>query len=142
MPQAASIGHAGELHPRVVAEFELPARTCAAELDLDALLAAAAEPPSPTVSPYPPADRDVALIVQSTCRWPTVESALRDGAGALLESMRLFDVYDLGGGQRSLAFRLVLRAPDRTLTAEEANAVRDAACRVAAERTGARLRGA
>jgi phenylalanyl-tRNA synthetase beta chain len=67
---------------------------------------------------------------------------LREGAGSLLESLRLFDVYDLGEGRRSLAFRLILRAPDRTLTAEEANAVRDAAVSVALERTGARLRGA
>ena len=71
-----------------------------------------------------------------------VEAALREGAGPLLESLRLFDVYDLGEGQRSLAFRLVLRAADRTLTAEEANAARDAAVSVAVERTGARLRGA
>jgi phenylalanyl-tRNA synthetase beta chain len=137
------IGHAGELHPRVVSDFDLPARTCAAEIDLGALLAAGGrDEVTPSVSPYPPADRDVALTVSSTVPVAAVEAALRDGAGPLLESLRLFDVYDLGEGQRSLAFRLVLRAPDRTLTAEEANAVRDAAVSVARERTGARLRGA
>jgi phenylalanyl-tRNA synthetase beta chain len=137
------IGYAGELHPRVVGEFELPARTCAAEINLGSLLAAGdRDSITPSVSPYPPADRDVALTVASAVPVASVEAALRDGAGSLLESLRLFDVYELGDGQRSLAFRLVLRAPDRTLTAEEANAVRDAAVSVAVERTGARLRGA
>jgi phenylalanyl-tRNA synthetase beta chain len=137
------IGHAGELHPRVVSAFDLPARTCAAEIDLGVLLAAGSrEEITPSVSPYPPADRDVALTVESRVPVATVEAALREGAGPLLESLRLFDVYDLGEGQRSLAFRLILRAPDRTLTAEEANAVRDAAVSVAVERTGARQRGA
>ena len=58
------IGHAGELHPRVVADPRPPARACALELDLGALLSAAMAPPVlPPLSPYPPADRDVALLV-------------------------------------------------------------------------------
>jgi phenylalanyl-tRNA synthetase beta chain len=72
-----------------------------------------------------------------------VERALREGAGPLLESIRLFDVYtgdQVGVGRRSLAFSLRLRAADRTLTAEEAVAVRDAAVAEAAARTGAELR--
>ena len=72
-----------------------------------------------------------------------VERAAR-GARALLESVRLFDVYTdadrLGAGARSLAFALRLRAPDRTLTMEEAAAARDAAIAAAVERHGARLR--
>jgi phenylalanyl-tRNA synthetase beta chain len=62
----------------------------------------------------------------------------------LLEELRLFDVYagdQVGPGRRSLAFSLRLRAPDRTLTVEEALSVRDAAVGVAAERCGASLRG-
>ena len=58
-----------------------------------------------------------------------VEAALREGAGELLESLRLFDVYTgapVPAGARSLAYALTLRAPDRTLTGEEATAVRDA----------------
>jgi phenylalanyl-tRNA synthetase beta chain len=72
-----------------------------------------------------------------------VEAALRDGAGELLEDLRLFDVYTgtpIPAGHRSLAYALTLRAPDRTLTGEEATVVRDAAVAAAAERTGARLR--
>jgi phenylalanyl-tRNA synthetase beta chain len=69
-----------------------------------------------------------------------VEAALRDGAGDLLESLRLFDVFtgeQVGAGKKSLAFALRFRAPDRTLTEEETSAARDAAVAVAAERTGA-----
>jgi phenylalanyl-tRNA synthetase beta chain len=72
-----------------------------------------------------------------------VSAALRDGAGALLESLTLFDVFEgaqVGAGRRSLAFGLRLRATDRTLTAEEANGVRDAAVAEAGRRTGAALR--
>jgi phenylalanyl-tRNA synthetase beta chain len=74
-----------------------------------------------------------------------VEHALRDGAGALLEGLRLFDVYvgpQIGEGSRSLAFSLRLRAPDRTLTDAEVLAARDAAVAEAAARHGAVLRSA
>ena len=142
------MGHAGELHPRVTAAFEVPARTCAMELDLDALVAAADDRvQAPLISPYPPADRDVALVVDPSVAVAEVARALRAGAlgvggVGLLESLRLFDVYPMPDGRRSLAFRLVFRAADRTLTAEEANDARDAAVAEAAARTGAVLRGA
>ena len=73
-----------------------------------------------------------------------VGAALAAGAGELLEDMRLFDVYtgaQLGEGRKSLAYTLRLRARDRTLTAAEATAARDAAVAEAARRTGAVLRG-
>src|SRR3954471_24604988 len=140
------IGHAGELHPRVVEALDLPKRTCAAELDLLALLEAAPElVPAPPMSPYPPATFDVAVVVDGSVPVAAVADALGTGAGPLLESIRLFDIYTgppLGEGQKSLAFAMRLRAPDRTLTAEEATALRDAAVAEAARRWGAVLRGA
>jgi phenylalanyl-tRNA synthetase beta chain len=73
-----------------------------------------------------------------------VARTLRDSAGPLLESVRLFDLYAdperLGAGLRSLAFALRFRAPDRTLTIEEATAARDAAVAATVEEHGARLR--
>jgi phenylalanyl-tRNA synthetase beta chain len=72
-----------------------------------------------------------------------VTDALREGAGDLLEAIRLFDVYEgpqVGDDKKSLAFALRFRAPDRTLTSEEASAARDAAVAEAARRTGAQLR--
>ncbi|WP_045875636.1 phenylalanine--tRNA ligase subunit beta [Pseudofrankia sp. DC12] len=139
-------GHAGELHPRVIANLGLPVRAVAFELSPDVLIAAALRhgaAPAPVVSSYPPADRDVALVVDAATPVAEVSTALRDGAGDLLESLTLFDVFEgaqVGAGRRSLAFGLRLRATDRTLTAGEANGVRDAAVAEAARRTGAALR--
>jgi phenylalanyl-tRNA synthetase beta chain len=138
------IGWAGELHPRVTAALDVPPRTSAMELDLEPLLRGLGTPVrAPTVSTYPPAKEDLALVVESDVPVADVEAAVRAGAGELLEDLRLFDVYtgdQVTPGHKSLAFHLRLRAPDRTLTAEEAATVREGALREAAARTGARLR--
>ncbi|MFF7490426.1 phenylalanine--tRNA ligase subunit beta [Streptomyces luteogriseus] len=139
------VGHAGELHPRVVKALGLPARTCAMELDLDAVETAGdATASAPRISTFPVATQDVALVVDAFVPAVDVEAALRDGAGELLESIRLFDVYEnaeqLGEGRKSLAYALRFRAPDRTLTVDEASAARDAAVALAGERVGAELR--
>jgi len=144
-------GYAGELHPRVIQAFGLPPRTCAAELDLSVIEAAAAgrgPVQAPPVSGYPVATQDVALIVPGTVPAADVEAALAMGVaaagdGPLLEDVRLFDVYtgeQAGEGSKSLAYTLRFRAPDRTLTAEEVTAARDAAVAEAARLTGAVLR--
>ncbi|HEY0637682.1 MAG TPA: phenylalanine--tRNA ligase subunit beta, partial [Pseudonocardiaceae bacterium] len=136
------VGHAGELHPRVVEALGLPRGTCAMELDLDALPLQERHP-APTVSAFPPVLQDVALVVPVEVPAAAVADALRAGAGDLLEDLRLFDVYSgaqVGEGKRSLAFALRFRAPDRTLTAEEAGAARDAAVASAAARHSAVLR--
>ncbi|MDH6520315.1 phenylalanyl-tRNA synthetase beta chain [Streptomyces sp. SAI-135] len=139
------VGHAGELHPRVVKAFGLPARTCAMELDLDVLETVGDDTPqAPGISTFPVATQDVALVVDKFVPHAEVEAALRAGAGELLEGIRLFDVYEneeqLGDGKKSLAYALRFRAGDRTLTVDEASAARDAAVALAGERTGAVLR--
>ncbi len=138
------IGHAGELHPGVLTTLGLPERTCVMELDLGAF-APPPPAPAPRLSSYPPVLLDVALVVAARTPSAEVLAALRAGAGDLLETVRLFDSYAdpvrLGADLKSLAFELVLRAPDRTLTTEEAIAARDAAVAAAARRTGAALRG-
>ncbi|MCT9934290.1 phenylalanine--tRNA ligase subunit beta [Planotetraspora sp. A-T 1434] len=138
------LGHAGELHPRVVEAYGLPPRTAAMELELS-LLVPSGPVQTPAVSAYPVATQDVALIVPAETPVALVEVALREGAGELLESIRLFDVYtgeQVGEGNKSLAYTLRFRAPDRTLTVEETTAARDAAVALAGSRTGAQLRGA
>ena len=141
------VGLAGELHPRVVSRLGLPPRTCAAEANLDVLVAAAAGQgprPAPVVSHYPPASVDVALVVEEKVPAADVARALRDGAGELLEGLRLFDVFrgpQVGEGRKSLAHALRLRAPDRTLTDVEVLGARDAAVAEAGRRVGAVLRG-
>jgi phenylalanyl-tRNA synthetase beta chain len=112
------------------------------ELDLDAI--PVTEPlPAPRVSPFPAVFQDVSLIVADDVDAAAVVSAVREGAGELLEDVRLFDVYtgpQIGEGRKSLTLALRFRAADRTLTEDEASAARDAAVALAAERVGATQR--
>jgi phenylalanyl-tRNA synthetase beta chain len=138
------IGHAGELHPRVCAAYGLPARSVVAEVDASALIAAArVVAPAPEFSSFPVAKEDVALIVAAGVPADALAASLREGAGELCESVRLFDVYtgpQVGEGNKSLAFSLRFRAPDRTLTEAETAAARDAAVNLVARRHGATQR--
>lgn len=137
------VGHAGELHPRIVAALDLPDRVCAMELDLSAI--PVTEPlPAPVLSAFPALHQDIALVVAENVTAREVRDVIVEGAGELLESVELFDIYrsdTLGHGLKSLAFTLLFRAPDRTLTDEEANAARLAAAELAQRRLGAQLRG-
>lgn len=139
------IGHAGELHPRVIAAYDMPPRTCAVEMDLDALQARARDvAPAPRFSTHPVAKEDVALVVADAVPVADVEAALREGAGEICEDVRLFDVYvgpQVPAGHRSLAFALRFRAGDRTLSADDIVAARSAAVAEAGRRHGAVLRG-
>nr|WP_090344446.1 phenylalanine--tRNA ligase subunit beta [Mycolicibacterium malmesburyense]CRL75966.1 phenylalanyl-tRNA synthetase subunit beta [Mycolicibacterium malmesburyense] len=136
------VGHAGELHPAVVERSGLPKRTCALELDLDAV-PIVERLPAPRVSPFPAVFQDISLVVDEDVAAAAVVDAVRAGAGPLLEDVRLFDVYtgpQIGEGRKSLAFALRFRAADRTLTEDEASAAREAAVEAAAERVGAEQR--
>ncbi len=137
------VGHAGELHPTVCEAYGLPARTCAAEIDLDLLLELAPDSGQVAeISSHPVAKEDVALVVDESVPSADVQAALVRGAGDLLESVRLFDVYvgeQIPAGKKSLAYALHFRAPDRTLKDKEAIAARDAAVAAAGE-LGAELR--
>lgn len=138
------LGHAGELHPQAAAAFGLPERTAVVELDLDALIAIAPGAGSvASLSTQPVAKEDVALVVPDDVPAAEVEAALVAGAGPLLESISLFDVYagaKVPRGHRSLAFAMRFRAPDRTLTDADTAAARDAAVASAAGSCGAVLR--
>ncbi|HTI73353.1 MAG TPA: phenylalanine--tRNA ligase subunit beta [Mycobacterium sp.] len=133
------VGHAGQLHPAVVERSGLPTGTCAVEIDLDAV-PLTERLPAPAVSPFPAVFQDVSLIVGEDIAAATVVDAVRDGAGELLEDVRLFDVYtgpQIGEGRKSLTLALRFRAADRTLTEDEASAAREAAVKTAADRVGA-----
>jgi phenylalanyl-tRNA synthetase beta chain len=136
------VGHAGQLHPAVIERAGLPKGTCAVELNLDAIPIVEALP-APRVSPFPAVFQDVNLVVDADVPAQAVADAVRDGAGELLEEVRLFDVYtgpQVGVNRKSLTFALRFRAADRTLTEDEASAARDAAVNRAAERVAAVLR--
>jgi phenylalanyl-tRNA synthetase beta chain len=137
-----AVAHAGELHPRIVAAYGLPERSVAFAVALSALPHSQLVRPT-TVGTMPAALQDVALIVDATTSAQSVESALREGAGELLESITCFDRYDkIGDGKISLAFTLTFRAPDRTLTGEEVSIMREAATAVALAKCGAVVRTA
>jgi phenylalanyl-tRNA synthetase beta chain len=137
-------GHAGELHPGVCAAHGLPRGSAALEVDLGFLIdPAVAVAAAPDLSTFPVAKEDVALVVADDVSADELARTLREGAGDLCESVRLFDVYtgaQIGAGRKSLAFALRFRAPDRTLTETETGAARDAAVALAATRHGAEQR--
>lgn len=144
-PDGQHVGWAGELHPQVVQQLNLPERTCAAELDLDVVLAAQAEGvQAQSLSVQTAATQDVALLVDAELPAAALVDTLTEGAGDLLEEVRVFDVYEgdrIESGKKSVALAMRFRAPDRTLTADEASASRQAAVDLTAQRHGAVLRG-
>ncbi|QRP98738.1 phenylalanine--tRNA ligase subunit beta [Corynebacterium sp. FDAARGOS 1242] len=136
------VGYAGELHPQVLEALELPARTCAMELDVTAL-PLDEKFPAPVLSSFPALHQDIALVVDEETPAEQVRLVVEEGAGELLESVELFDVFrgeQLGEGKKSLAFQLLFRAGDRTLTDDEVNEHRLAAAELAKQRLGAEMR--
>lgn len=138
------LGWLGELHPRVAEAWDLQGRAVAAELDVEALLAAAR--PLPELRPiprYPAVTRDLAVVVPQSTPAAEVERVMRKVGGGLLKRVELFDVYagdQVGEGQRSLAYRLVYQADDRTLTEDEVEAVHGRVREALAEELGGVLR--
>ena len=121
------VGRFGELHADLGAAHRLPHRAYLAEMDPDALLAAAVlVGMSPDLPRYPAVERDIAVASPDGVAAAQVEGAIRAVAGPLLEAVELFDVYTgppVPAGHRNLAYRLRLRARDRTLTADEAEEI-------------------
>jgi phenylalanyl-tRNA synthetase beta chain len=140
----AEVGYVGELLPAVAEASDLPGRVIVAELDLDLVLSLAGEKVvAASLSGFPAATQDVSLVLAADIPAAEVRAALVEGAGELLESLRLVDDYRGQGvaeGEKSLTFALRFRAPDRTLTATEATEAKLAGVAVAGERFGAALR--
>ena len=139
-----TIGHAGELHPLTIQRLGLEGRVAAVELDLIPLLGARRPTEFVPVSPYPPADFDLSFELDADTPAGELEEAVRQAGGELVENVAVFDQYTGPGleeGRKALALRIRLRAPDRTLRADEISAVR-ATMITAAGEVGAALRGA
>ena len=138
------IGYAGELLPSIAEEAHLPRTVAAFELNLDAVSAAAGVPHTAVdVKTMPAATQDLSLVVDESIPAADVRAAVIEGAGELLESATLVDVYQGTGipeGQRSLTLALRFRALDRTLTAAEATSSKEAGVALAASRFGATIR--
>jgi len=116
------VGVLGELHPAVRERLELSVPHAAvAELDLDALFAASDHARFSPISRFPAIIQDLSITVPLEAPEAQVAALIRRGAGDLLESLTLFDVYtgpQVGEGKRSLTYHLAFRATDRTLTDE------------------------
>lgn len=137
------VGYAGELHPAVVEKVGLPARSCAVEINLDAL-GMHFKVTSPVIGHYPPVKQDIALVVDETVAAGDVADTILGCGEALLESCELFDVYtseQLGENKKSLAFALTFRSLEKTLTEDDATEARNAAVKACELAHGAVLRG-
>ena len=138
------VGVAGELLPELSAEYYLPGRVSAFELDLDRIIALAPrEATTANLSGYPAATQDVTLVVSAELPAGDVLAAVTSGAGPLLESVSMVDDYRGQGieeGQKALTFALRFRADDRTLKAEEASEAKLAGVAAAERAFGAKLR--
>ena len=144
MIAGSEVGSVGEFHPDIASDNHLPRRVGAFELDLDAIFAMAPETvQAGEVNPMPAATQDISLLVDASIPAASVLKTLKDGAGELLEEIRLTDDYrgqGIAEGQKSLTFALRFRAKDKTLTQAEATVARDAAVAKAKEQHGAELR--
>lgn len=137
------IGFAGEVHPAVLENYGLSRRVCYAQIDLPRLLAGAPVPQSQPLPRFPGVERDIALLVPDSVPATRVLRCIEQAGTELLERVRLFDVYrggQVAEGWRSLAFSLLLRHNERTLTEADVNAAMEAILDAAATEVGARRR--
>ena len=138
------VGFAGELDPKLADDNDLPRRVAAAELNLEVLYAAATGVrQAAPILVMPAATQDVSLLLDATIPAATVQATIVEGAGELLETIRLVEEYrgsNIPEGQKSLTFALRFRAAGRTLTQVEASESRDKAVALAHERFGATIR--
>ena len=139
----SELGWLGELHPLVLREWELDGPIAGFEVDADRLFELAPQASTYSdVTSFPAVLQDIAVIVPDDVSAERLAEVVREGAGELLRSLRVFDLYhgeQVGEGSKSLALRLEFRAPDRTLTDEEV-AERRAAIEQALESIGGKLR--
>jgi phenylalanyl-tRNA synthetase beta chain len=142
----AALGVLGELHPLVCERLEVEApRAAAAELELETLMALSLQQRVAyrSISRYPATIQDIAVVVAEETPSERVSHTIRHGAGDLLESLTLFDRYSgpqIGAERVSLAYRLVFRAPDRTLSDEAVAKVRTKIIKLLERELGATIR--
>jgi phenylalanyl-tRNA synthetase beta chain len=140
-----SLGWVGELHPLAIAAFEAQAPVTAFELDMSALVKAGRPARDFTdIAVFPAVCVDVAFVVDENVTHERMMQCLASAGGSLLEQASLFDVYRdearVGTGKKSLAYSLVYRAPDRTLTGAEVEAAHERIISKVMGATGAQVR--
>jgi phenylalanyl-tRNA synthetase beta chain len=136
------VGWLGELHPRIVKEFELPRAPVLFELDLASLLTSGL-PTARAVSRLPVVRRDLAVVVADTLPAQEILTALHGARPAHVDAIRLFDIYrgpGIESGKKSLAILVLMQDTERTLTDVEIDATMAGLLQVLASRFGATLR--
>lgn len=138
------IGYAGQLHHRIIRQYDLPEAVFIAEIALDLLYDLPRSMPRYVApSPYPAVVRDIALVVPKATTSEAIADTIRNAAGEFLKSVEPFDVYEhpsLGEDKKSIAFGLTFVSPDRTLTDEEVNAAIERALDAVRQQYHAQLR--
>ncbi|KST66467.1 phenylalanine--tRNA ligase subunit beta [Mastigocoleus testarum] len=142
------LGIFGQLHPQFRQECSLPDEVYVFQMDLEVLLDALDSdeilvPQFQNYSNYPASDRDLAFYAPVNIRVAEIEKAVTKAGKGLLNSVELFDEYrgeNVPTGQRSLAFRLIYRAEDRTLTDTEVEPVHQKVRDTLVEKFGVELR--
>lgn len=138
------VGSLGPLHPDAVEALELDGEAFVLEIDLAPFAGGPAKPSFAAIPRFPASTRDAAFIVKDGVPAGDVRQAVREAAGPLAEDVRLFDRF-VGGqipaGSASLAFRVVYRSVERTLTEAEVDAAHASAVKAVNDRFGATLRG-
>ncbi len=146
MANGAVVGWVGEVHPLVVDAFGAEPPVVAFELDVAALVRAARPARDYVDVPtFPAVTVDQAFVVAEDVPHEKMVQVMTSAGGKLLESVALFDVYRdaerVGAGKKSMAYSLVYRAPDRTLTSEEVERAHGKLVSKVEKATGAEIRG-
>ena len=140
-----TVAQMGEVAPSLRASMGLDRPAWAAILDVVAIeRVAPAVRRYRDIPRYPATKRDLAVIVSRETHHADLEEAIRKAGGALLDRVRLFDVFEgrsIGEGKKSMAYALEFRSPDRTLSDREADGAVQSIVRALGERFGAVLRG-
>lgn len=124
-----TIAYLGEVHPAVLKNFDIGEKAYIAVVDLAELITMEKQTVKyEGIAKFPAMVRDISLTVKKDILAGEIEKVIKKKAGALLESYELFDIYEgaqIAQGYRSLAYKIVFRAKDRTLKEEEVSAAMD-----------------
>lgn len=139
------IGVFGQVHPKVLENFNVSGEVYAMELEVEALYKnRGGIVEYKPLAKFPAISRDISVVCDEKITAAAVEACIRDGAGELLETVRLFDVYrgaQIGANKKSLAYTFTMRDHSRSLTDEDADAAMKRILKLLSARTGAELRG-
>jgi len=138
------LGTLGEVHPKVLDNYDIDVKTYMADIDFNILLQLTRLDRTYMALPkYPASSRDIALLVEKDMPSGKIIKIINDNGGEILESVKLFDVYEgkqIQAGYKSMAYALSFRSSEKTLTDEEVNVVYEAILEAIKTETGAEIR--